>query len=89
MFSPSNFPNKFKTFFSAQGNPYENCYFVECRTNPDCPQDKACIQEKCVNPCYEDNPCAPTAECRWETLFVDFAAPTISVIAGVNTKYLE
>ena len=53
----------FATFFFLQGNPYEKCYDVECRVNSDCDLDKACVREKCINPCYVDNPCAPTAHC--------------------------
>ena len=47
-----------------QGDPYVDCKSVECLINQDCPQDKACIQNRCVNPCLHDPPCAPTADCR-------------------------
>jgi hypothetical protein len=46
------------------GNPLEQCRLVECHVNSDCDDDKACIREKCYNPCLTDNPCAPTAECQ-------------------------
>ena len=35
----------------------------ECTADPDCPQDQACINERCINPCIIDNPCAPQARC--------------------------
>lgn len=34
----------------------------ECVLNNDCPQDKACIREKCEDPCR--NSCGANAECR-------------------------
>lgn len=34
----------------------------ECILSNDCPQDKACIQERCENPCA--NACGPNAECH-------------------------
>lgn len=33
-----------------QGNPYEECR-PECVLSSDCPSDKACIRNKCVDPC--------------------------------------
>lgn len=39
-----------------------NCR-AECLTNSDCPQDKACIQQKCANPC-SPGPCADRAICK-------------------------
>jgi hypothetical protein len=52
------------------GDPYRQCYRPECRTDTDCPLDKACVQENCVNPCLSTSaPCGRGAECR-----VDFHA---------------
>ena len=34
----------------------------ECVLSNECPQDKACIREKCQNPC--SNTCGPNAECH-------------------------
>lgn len=34
----------------------------ECVLSNDCPQDKACIRERCENPCL--NTCGPNAECH-------------------------
>merc|ERR1712106_9783 len=49
------------------GDPFSNCYAIEprpeCTADPDCPQDQACINERCINPCIIDNPCAPQARC--------------------------
>ena len=42
------------------------CIRVECRINPDCSSDSACISNRCVNPCLYDNPCAPSATCSVE-----------------------
>ena len=35
----------------------------ECRVDPDCPTNKACIRNECVNPCYTTT-CGVNAECR-------------------------
>lgn len=35
-----------------------------CTSNSQCPDDRACYEKNCVNPCQLDNPCAPQAECR-------------------------
>lgn len=34
----------------------------ECVINQECPQDKACVREKCINPC--DNTCGSNARCN-------------------------
>lgn len=48
-----------------EGNPLVRCARVECRIDADCPQDRACVDQHCVNPC--DNPvnppCAANALC--------------------------
>jgi hypothetical protein len=33
-----------------QGDPYQACR-PECVLNTDCPRDKACVRNKCINPC--------------------------------------
>lgn len=43
------------------GNPYENCR-PECVVNPDCPSNKACVRNKCVDPC--PGTCGLNAECQ-------------------------
>lgn len=39
-----------------------NCR-AECIVSSDCPQDKACINQKCTNPCTP-GPCAERAICK-------------------------
>lgn len=43
------------------GNPYEGCR-PECTLNSDCPLNRACIRNKCQNPC--PGVCAQNAECQ-------------------------
>lgn len=43
------------------GNPYEGCR-PECLINSDCPANKACIVNKCKDPC--PGACAPNAVCQ-------------------------
>lgn len=52
-----------KCLSGYRGNPREGCRIVECLSNNDCPTDKRCINEQCVNPCLYDNECSPRAEC--------------------------
>lgn len=55
------------------GDPYTGCR-PECVLSSECPQNKACINNKCVNPCI--GVCGPNAECR-----VINHAPSCSCIA--------
>jgi hypothetical protein len=43
------------------GNPYIECK-PECSINPECPTDKACVNQKCVDPC--PGVCGTHATCR-------------------------
>lgn len=43
------------------GNPYDGCR-PECILNSDCPLNKACLQNKCQDPC--DGSCASNAICQ-------------------------
>jgi hypothetical protein len=43
------------------GNPYEGCR-PECVVNSDCSSNKACVRNKCTDPC--PGTCAPTADCQ-------------------------
>jgi hypothetical protein len=43
------------------GNPYEGCR-PECVLNSDCPSNKACIRNKCQDPC--PGTCGQNAECQ-------------------------
>ena len=44
-----------------QGDPYVGCR-PECVLNTDCPLNRACIRNKCVDPC--PGTCGLNAECR-------------------------
>lgn len=46
-----------------RGNPRDVCRIVGCLSNNECPSDKRCINEQCVNPCLYENVCSPRAEC--------------------------
>jgi len=43
------------------GNPYEGCR-PECSINSDCPSNKACIRNKCQDPC--PGTCGQNADCQ-------------------------
>lgn len=43
------------------GNPYEGCR-PECVLNSDCPSNKACVQNKCKDPC--PGSCGQNAQCH-------------------------
>lgn len=43
------------------GNPYEGCR-PECVINSDCPSDKACLRNKCIDPC--PGTCGQNAYCQ-------------------------
>lgn len=43
------------------GNPYEACH-PECLVNSDCPSNKACTRNKCIDPC--PGTCAVNADCQ-------------------------
>lgn len=43
------------------GNPYENCR-PECVLNSDCPPNKACLRNKCQDPC--PGVCGQNSECH-------------------------
>lgn len=43
------------------GNPYEGCR-PECSLNTDCPSHRACINNKCQDPC--PGTCSPNAVCQ-------------------------
>jgi hypothetical protein len=43
------------------GNPYEGCR-PECSINSDCPSNKACIRNKCQDPC--PGTCGANANCQ-------------------------
>lgn len=43
------------------GNPYEGCR-PECVLNSDCPYNKACVRNKCEDPC--PGTCGQNAQCQ-------------------------
>lgn len=43
------------------GNPYESCR-PECLRNSDCPSNKACVNQKCKDPC--PGTCGQNADCQ-------------------------
>lgn len=47
------------------GDPFSRCEAVECQMDVDCPQDRACLNQRCINPCADTTnpPCAPNAIC--------------------------
>ena len=56
------------------GNPYTGCR-PECVTNTDCDRSKACLNNKCINPCA--GTCGQAATCR-----VVNHAPSCSCLPG-------
>lgn len=44
------------------GDGYTQCLIIGCRANSNCPPNRACINDQCLDPCL-NSPCAPTAEC--------------------------
>lgn len=36
---------------------------ADCYTDDDCPFDRTCRNERCVNPCYNPSPCGRSALC--------------------------
>lgn len=46
------------------GNPKTACVLLGCRSSNDCPTNRACINNKCENPCTTTDPCEHNAECK-------------------------
>ena len=51
-------------FISVVGLPTEPVLAIGCYDNDECPLYNACENTKCINPCAERNPCAPSAICK-------------------------
>lgn len=52
--------------YMSEGNPFTYCYQkdpVECEYDGECPNQRACINNKCVNPCEEIKPCSRNSIC--------------------------
>lgn len=47
------------------GDPFVRCEMIECQVDADCPTNKACLNQHCVDPCsdFANRPCAPNAVC--------------------------
>lgn len=56
------------------GNPKVGCMLLGCRSNSDCPTNKACINNKCENPCSR-NPCTGVTECYVDNHAVECTCP--------------
>lgn len=51
------------------GDPFIRCYEIipstpECKLDSDCSYDKACISQRCQDPCLIANPCGTNAQCK-------------------------
>lgn len=46
------------------GNPKISCVLLGCRSDSDCPSNKACVNNKCDDPCVGAEPCGPASECK-------------------------
>jgi hypothetical protein len=46
-----------------QGNPKVACTAVGCRSDSECPSDKACYNAQCQSPCAIDDPCIAPSKC--------------------------
>uniref|UniRef100_A0A2S2QFK9 Neurogenic locus notch 2 n=1 Tax=Sipha flava TaxID=143950 RepID=A0A2S2QFK9_9HEMI len=67
------------------GNPQIACVVAGCRSDTDCPIDKACINTKCIDPCTKNNPCIKPAECTVYNHRTDCACPP-GYIGSVETS---
>lgn len=56
------------------GNPSVSCVLLGCRSNSDCPTNKACINNRCENPCAI-HPCTDNMECNVYNHVVECACP--------------
>ena len=63
------------------GDPYIGCR-PECVTNSDCDRNKACVNNKCINPCF--GACGENAFCR-----VSNHAPACSCLPGYTGNALN
>ncbi|VEN60882.1 unnamed protein product, partial [Callosobruchus maculatus] len=64
------------------GDPQVNCLQVGCRTDSECPSNRACINTKCENPCEAANPCDAPAECKIYNHVVECICPPGTVSDG-------
>lgn len=45
------------------GDPLTSCVALECLGHNECPADKSCVNNKCVNPCSIPGVCGKNSEC--------------------------
>ncbi|KAF7389943.1 hypothetical protein HZH68_011800 [Vespula germanica] len=57
-----------------KGNPTVSCVLLGCRSNIDCPTNKACINNRCEDPCIS-NPCTDKTECNVYNHVVECSCP--------------
>lgn len=55
------FNNECRCIAEYQGNPYEGCR-PECISNAECSRNRACLRNKCVDPCI--GTCGNLAQCE-------------------------
>ena len=51
-------------FIALVPTPEVDSVVVGCESDQECPDYNACQNRKCINPCAEDDPCAPSAKCK-------------------------
>ena len=51
-------------FIALVPTPEVDSVVVGCESDQECPDYNACQNRKCMNPCAEDDPCAPSANCK-------------------------
>ncbi|XP_047739045.1 uncharacterized protein LOC108675679 isoform X3 [Hyalella azteca] len=49
----------------SRGNPNTQCIAIGCVSDDACPNERSCINQKCISPCVYD-PCLDPAECKVE-----------------------
>ncbi|RZC36324.1 hypothetical protein BDFB_000159 [Asbolus verrucosus] len=64
------------------GNPKISCILVGCRSDSECPGNRACINNKCESPCASANPCDASAECVVFNHAVECTCPPGTVSDG-------
>lgn len=47
----------------SQGDPYKKCIKFECTKDNHCPQEEACVNNKCKNACSLPRACGRNADC--------------------------
>lgn len=58
-----------------KGNPQTSCVLFGCRSDSECPGNRACINNKCELPCETAKPCSAPAECKVYNHIVECICP--------------